>query len=238
MSKKYSPNEIQEIMSHDPLDDVEKITGKSYKDPENNCLSMALSIRSNEAKRIMLESTRDTYLSASLDHCRKVYSRLGFDSMLKLKFQGHGNEETEEIMYAPGMLLHYDTYGGNHINSCRVHYNWCPHEGVRYWSMISSGGISRTKSMGRDVWVGDHSGCEALAHNIDRLRHGGDFIEPWVEAKWLWLLNYSQSGEIDKYRDSHENTMAQYKAISLDKLSNCKRPGIKNLGLEELIRNR
>ena len=76
----------------------------------------------------------------------------------------------------------------------------------KWWcTCTSSGGAHKTEN----VWIGDHDGREALLFNLDRLRKHGDFLAPWIEQPFLWLLHYTDS-KTDGY---------DYKAIARERIA-------------------
>lgn len=44
--------------------------------------------------------------------------------------------------------------------------------------------------MEKAVWVGSHDCREAIRHNISKLEEFGEFLTPWQESPFLWLLHH------------------------------------------------
>ena len=55
------------------------------------------------------------------------------------------------------------------------------------------------------VWVGDHDCREALSFHIRQMKENGEFITPWVERPFLWLLNYAEERQIN---DDNRGTLS------------------------------
>ena len=43
------------------------------------------------------------------------------------------------------------------------------------------------------VWIGDNDVREGLAFRLEQMRSGGQFVTPWIERPFLWLLNYTEA---------------------------------------------
>jgi hypothetical protein len=107
---------------------------------------------------------------------------------------GYGETRNETLQvwwYAEkGILLCFDTYGGDSVNGGKFYYNIKLPESPRVpWSVTSSGG-SREDPVGGYIWVGDHDCREGVRFHIDQLAEHGKFVTPWIEQPFLWLLHY------------------------------------------------
>ncbi len=199
---------IAEHLEFDALHVAGQLTGNSYKDdPETETIGLALHMRSVSRKRAALTASDDTDLSTALDRYIRIISEEGFREVLRIPFDGRGvgegNKETFFVFWHDsGVLLNFDTFGGDRVNSGHLTCNWRGLSGR--WPRSFTG---HQKEGG--IFVG-HIDCrEALRFRLRELREGGEFLCPWVECPWLWLLHYADT-EIDGY---------DYRAINQERLA-------------------
>lgn len=122
---------------------------------------------------------------------RAIIENYGFEQALEIPFDGRDGEKDTFFVYAhrDGLLLSFDTFWNRKsVNAATVRYNWRPNGDRSQWrdGMVSSGHLHKTE----DVWIGDHDAREALLFKLDRLRKHGEFLNPWIERPFLWLLHY------------------------------------------------
>jgi hypothetical protein len=69
----------------------------------------------------------------------------------------------------------------------QVYFNWrpCSREAA-YYSRASGGYVNE------ETWSGYLDGREGLFTQLDVIRSRGPILQKWVEAPFLWLLNYSE----------------------------------------------
>ena len=204
-------NEIEAAIGLDPLANAELLTGKSYKtDPHTMGLGMMMRLEQSAVARKLLEEADDTLFSNELNRYLRIIGEEGFEQILKIDFTSEGKKEHFFVFYhsEDGILLVFDTYGGDHVNGGNFYYNIRPHaRNNTFYECISSGGF---KGTGGDlVWVGHHDCREALRLHIAKLREAGDFVKEWVESPFLWLLYY---GDI-------KNKGYDYKAINAERIA-------------------
>jgi hypothetical protein len=184
---------IRDILDYDALANAEKQTGKSiHDDPLTQTIGFSDFIEHNKMKDSVLSSMDDTVFNDSLEGYLRKIKEEGFVEILAEPFQGHYSE----IFYVfyhiqDGILLKFDTYGGNRVNGGNFCYNWIPQLGENgipteeAFRCTSSGGYNSDW-----LWAGDHDCREALRYHIASLRKHGRFVTPWVREPFLWLLHY------------------------------------------------
>lgn len=187
-------SELDDLLRFDPLDAAEKITGESYKtDRETLSLGFGMAMLHNERKAEALRQTRDSHYGMTFAEFRTLLAELGFEEVLVETFAGRDCPETFVIAWSPeGVLAVCESYAGERLNSAKVLYNYRHPNGYPGFGLTSSG------SMCGDLWVGDHDAREGVRHNLGRMREAGEFVTPWRERPWLWLLTYMDTkGEYD-----------------------------------------
>ncbi len=117
---------LEEHLKFDGFDAAEKLTGRYYKDDDSTSdLGVALSIAANANKTKALIEADDTTYSDSLERYLRIVSEEGFKEVLRIPFQGDDNQETFFVFWHDdGLLLNFETYHGDSINSGHVYFNW------------------------------------------------------------------------------------------------------------------
>lgn len=194
------PDPLDDLLRFDPLAEAERLIGGSIHDPipEGGTMNPATAVGFGLAqghaaiKDHALRSRGDTVLSNDLDRYVDIIEAYGFERVLTVPFRCYPEAADNLFVYAhrAGLLLCFDTYCADHVNSGNVYYNWRPAEGANRGPCISSGGFSRVD---QTVWRGNHDCREALIYNLDRLAANGELVSPWVERPFLWLLHYGDT---------------------------------------------
>lgn len=192
---------LQEILSFDPLSQAERISGNSYNEDENTMMmGFMMDLMHGQNKETILQSLDDTTLSNDLDNYIRIIKSEGFEEVLILQFIGTYTKKCERMFVyfqkEKGILLKFDTYNQNHVNSGNYYYNWKPNDTKEAWGMTSSGGYEKDVN-GDLVWVGNHDCREALRFHIRQLSNNGQFVTPWLKQPFLWLLHYEDTKEKD-----------------------------------------
>lgn len=194
--------QLEHALRFDPLDTAEQITGTRYKeDRATALLGLELAQQNAAIKEAMLHEANDTMFTNKLSRYVEIITGAGFVEIDRYPFsaKSYGDEtRPEENLFlfaheAKGLLLCFDTYRGESINSGHLYYNWRPHDLATGWAITSSGHYTK-----EDVWVGDHDCREALLHKIARLSEHGDFVTPWIEQPFLWLVGHGENTDIYK----------------------------------------
>jgi hypothetical protein len=186
---------IAEHLEFDSFGTANALTGKSYKeDTETESLGVALHLASGNKKRAALTAADDTLLCNDLDNYIRIISEEGFAEVLRMPFDGKGvGEGCKETFYVfwhtAGLLLSFDTFGGERVNGGHIYFNWRS-KTDSFWPRHGSGsGCKKDHS----VFTG-HIDCrEALRFRLRELREGGEFLSPWIEQPFLWLLHYADT---------------------------------------------
>jgi len=219
-------NKIDELLTFDPLQEAENVTGISYKDTSKgegfdnpaNLMGLMFAQEHSKAKREALEELDDTYHNMNLYDYQRVIEKYGFEKVLEDDFVNpHGTDKENEthekyFVYAhkKGLLLAFDTFSWTPdnkpcVNGGSVYYQWKPL--VDDWTnSISSGGM-----IADNLWSGSHDCREALIHNLDKLNNRGEFIKPWQNKPWLWLIHYGETK--DKGYDHNAITNGRIKRL-------------------------
>lgn len=237
--------EIEKKLRFDPLDEAEKITGKSYKDdPSTSSLGMLLLWENGKAKDDILELFHDSTFSMGMLDYIKVVESLGFENVGEYPFEdekyGKGETEVFLVYWHPeySILLDFDSYGGRfsgNRNSSQFYYNWLHNPDVKGYDFISSGSwipvVPETDSgIDQLTLSGYHDGIEAINHKITRLSENGTFLKQWIENPglhlnhWMdWEMNRIING--DSYDFSYSNEESEKRINQLpQKVKECISP--------------
>ncbi|MBK5958070.1 hypothetical protein CCR97_08045 [Rhodoplanes elegans] len=185
-------SKIDDLLSFDPLAAAEGLTGERMGESLNDetaALGLLFACTHSKMKRDALHEVGDTTYGDSLARYLSILDRLGFEQVLADEWPSSHNGVIETFFvfaHRDGLLLSFDTFRGNTVNAAKVSYNWMPK--VDDWRNVRSSG-----HMNDGVWVGYHDAREALCHNLMKLRNRGEFVCPWIEQPFLWLLHYDDT---------------------------------------------
>lgn len=224
---------LDAMLQTDALGVAERITGKDYKTSTlTSGLGLAIQMELSGAKKAYLESIGDTTYSSSYAYYTEILTKFGFERVYREGFVGNGYSDREPPLELhevwarrDGLLLDFDTYNTNSINSAKIWYNWKPNDpSAPRFDVTSSGGFYdpkyphvsdepkglfrkdnhkrtwkgrrfRDAQYKRMVWCGDHDAREALVHKITKLEERGSFVPVWSKRPFLWLLHYMDTKE-------------------------------------------
>lgn len=149
-----------------------------------------------------LRAQDDTGHSNTVENYLRIVQDLGFEVVYQEPFTGKdwkdGEPRYQEQLYLlacvrEGLLLRFDTFGGGHVNSAALYFNWCRTDQAQSYTtprpVPFSGGYARLED-GRRVCAGHIDAREALRYHLGLLREQGTFVTPWAEVPHLWLLHY------------------------------------------------
>ena len=123
--------ELEETLRFDPLAAAESICGTDTE--EYLGLGLLMAQGHARVKNQLLTERNDTTLVNTLDRYLHIVTGAGFETVLTMPFEGRSYSdrpaplETLYVLAHPdGLLLRFDTYGSDHVNSAKVWYNWRP----------------------------------------------------------------------------------------------------------------
>lgn len=188
-------NEMRSILNFDSLASAEALTGKSYKDDDATMAAgLRLQMRNTAMRKAALMAAGDTHFGSNFSEQLAAFRTLGFEVVGEHKFYGASwdddepRQETFLILWHPeGVLGTIESYEGTRRNTSHIYYNWrpSPELGDDWGNFTSSGG-----PFIEGVYPGSHDTREALMFNFEQLRQNGEFVSPWLESPFLWLLTY------------------------------------------------
>ena len=199
-----APQTTAELLTYDPLQAAEDLTGKRWDEDEGvGLLGLAIAMGHHNIKHKRLEEEDDTFLSNDLTRYTRIITGLGFEKVLDVPFDAPGwypddpSRSEHYYIYAhrDGLLLSFDTYNETRVNSGNVYYCWVGNDDAPY--SCTSGGSWREQASGPGYWAGYHDCREALRHNINKLRANGTFLPQWPAGNemFLWLLHHEDTKE-------------------------------------------
>jgi hypothetical protein len=115
--------------------------------------------------------------------------QFGFRKVLDIPFMNdEGTKQEHMYVYFHeqyGIILQFDTYGGNHVNGGNYYYQWMTNTGEAKQSYaFSSGGWSKIGDT--YIWEG-HGDCrDGMFENICNLSHEGKFVTPWIKTTGIF----------------------------------------------------
>jgi hypothetical protein len=222
---KSSTPKVLEALSFDPLDVAEQLTGQSYKtDESTSSLGMGLFFLHNQHKREMLERAGDTHYPMKATTMLALLLKDGFELLLTHPFTGKswdGEPCPDERAYVlfcrrRGILVWMETFSRGSadnpegsVNSVKFYFNWRPNREGVYLSRYSGHSVkdpaplfkgepSEYNPEGRSYAVsGDIDGREGMFAQLDWMEASGQFITPWLDQPFLWLLTYMDTEKKD-----------------------------------------
>jgi hypothetical protein len=192
---------VKEVLERDSIAESEEILGKHHSEWDlkpDTLFALAKGISDNQHKKSVLEQAGDTNYGDTLESYMQKAKEVGFEIVLNFPFKSIPYDDNDpvrnEAFYVlweakRGILLVFDTYYGNRVNGGNFYYNIKPKDINNFFGsrVTSSGGF-------RDgIWVGHHDCREGLKFHIQQLEKYGDFVNPWIEQPFLWLLHYSDT---------------------------------------------
>lgn len=213
--------QLTDLLKRDPIEIAEKIREESGYKADFDALALLLQMGKSQQVNAALEQRDDTKLTNKLDRYIRIIKELGFVEVLNVPFTGSGwgdeatvQEYQKFFAHADGMLLIFDTFNGDGVNSAKVYYAHKPNDYRADRDAYSSGGFDTISGVWPEsrhdrnpddmYWFGDHDAREALRYKIQGLREAGQFLNPWPTPKrgnrWVWACHYMDLKEL-QYRD-------------------------------------
>lgn len=152
----------------------------------------------------------------------KELDKFGFKQVLDISFVD-SDKRTQNHYYIYfckkyGILLKFDTYGGDRVNGGQYYYQWNPH---LYHPCFSSGGWINVDTI--PTWIGDGDCREGMFESITELARDGTFVTPWVQARhgspsFVHYMDHHTNGSWDEgyelYRiAAKEKTLERFKML-------------------------
>lgn len=215
----FEDAQLEKVLKRDALLEAEQLTGKSYKDDKGTeALGVLMHLGLVQEKRLALQAAHDTHFSMDVADYLRVVDEEGFQLALREPFEAHPygggtKNETLFVFFHPeGVLLHFDTYGGDHVNGGQFHYNVeVAGDHGEAWGAFSSGGWGD-----KNIFYGYHDCREALRHHLRGLRRVGRFLNPWkFDPMTVWLTHYADKESLpdSKQSDGSYSRMADTKTL-------------------------
>lgn len=199
--------------------------------PEAMNLSLSIHLDIMKEKNQILKNNNDTFLSMNIDDYIHIVESLGFKKYLEIPIDDKDSSLFDQnrhfIFFNPlGILLSFDTYFGNSINSGKIYFNLkinCKDtEAIsKLISLKVCASFLKENSESDETIAICTLDCrEALKFSINELSKIGIFLNPWSKMPFLWLLDYSETRNIDIINDQlfdHYKTINQKKIELLPK---------------------
>lgn len=211
--------EFDDMLNTDPILEAEKLTGKSYKEDEETLhLGVLMHIAKGRAVSEELSLRNDTHMRVTWEDALAIYADLGFVEVFSEDFVDNSYDElrteTYKVFWRNGFLLTAESYWDHKsVNSSNIYYNWAPNEDVERPHHFTSSGFYNTEAYdnGEKIWIGYHDAREGLRNIISNLESHGKILENWVEAPFLWLLNFSvPKQEGYSYKDENKRVISKF----------------------------
>lgn len=217
--------EIQNLLDFDSIDTFEKIT-KEAVNQDNFVIPLSMMHLNKNKLKYYMKETKDNAWGCSMAEFLEVVEDLGFRQIFKLNFKDTDNTDEIEYVYYhnDGILLHCETYNGIKLNNSKIYFNWKPkgsildksaYQEMHHYALshVSGGWHGEEGDEANWTFSGDYDCREALRHKITMMKKYGDFLNPWKESPWLWLLNYMDTkDEHYDYKAINEAKIAQFPA--------------------------
>lgn len=214
---------INDLLKFDPLGEAERMTGKDYKnDEDTSALGFLLAMDHNERKANALRASGDSSFRISFENFVLLAVNKGFVEIYRGHFYdvgeswSSGREETYLVMWRDGVLLTLESYGES-VNMAKMYYNLEVGQGTlddNFYRPEGGGRWNREAyDEGRFIYVGNIDVREGFVFHLNELEAHGNFVSPWVEAPFLWLLNYTDTRDKDyNYEELNRKRIAQFPA--------------------------
>lgn len=151
--------------------------------------------------------------SIEIDDFLRLVQHLGFGQVYREAFIGRNDaDEHFFVFFHPdGVLLTFDTYGGENINGGNFYYNVAIDKRRKHPSDAFSSGHYPEQY----IFAGNHDCRNGISNNIDALRKVGKFLNPWkYDPGVVWLVHYADGDELGKnWRHEAYSRMAAKKTI-------------------------
>lgn len=196
---------IGRLLRVDPLAEMERATGLSYKTGVGAALGVLGLLEKNRRVDEMMQATRDVSWRCSVAEYLGIAAEIGFSAIYEEPFADVRDPEREERFYVlwdpRGLMLEFDTFSGQQtVNGGQFGYNWEPGPEAlesRFEYTSSGHGVNVE---GRFIWSGYHDCREAVRFSTRRFEQHGRFVLPWVDSPFSWICHYRDHHEHNRLR--------------------------------------
>lgn len=204
---------IREALEFDPLAQAEQWLGESYKSSEEAAgLGLLLMQHNMQHLNNLLSLNDDSTLYNKLADYMRIVKSIGFELIYEeplviTDYKGKVRNETLYVMWRNGVLLVFDSYHTDDMNSGNFYYNWIPNKDCdNPYKYTSSGRWDGTEEQKKDrnnfnwrewVWVGNHDCREAIKFRISELENHGTLLSQWKYPNDFLQINSSQEYKKD-----------------------------------------
>lgn len=164
-----------EMLRRDPMTEANDDVGKALG------IQLALSADKEDVFSVL----GDTHSGMKYPECVELLERRGFEKIFT-EIHGEQNDKYEIWWHTDGLLLTSESFNSS-VNMIQVYFNWRPRSREAAYHSRASGGY-----VTEETWSGYLDGREGLFTQLDVIRSRGPILQKWVEAPFLWLLNYSE----------------------------------------------
>lgn len=205
-----SNNEIQKLLSFDPVAEAEK-HGAGLNKYDFGLLVLSLQIQKSEAIKMALAANLDTSYGSTLKEYIAVAESLGFKKIYEKEFTREylsgekGDKQTDFrfIFYQEedGIVLIFDSWQKKSVNGGYFYYNWQPNNRKQNNFSVTSSGSYYLHNLDRyspnfdkefnekpPIWLGHHDCRQGLRYHIQQLKNKGTFLKKWVEWDMCWFF--------------------------------------------------
>jgi hypothetical protein len=179
---------VKDALEFDTIRTAE-ILGAELGLDKNQTDTFGLLLHINKSKRTeaLLKENCDSYFGQTPQYFLNLLHELKFKKVYEEKFRSYDN--VDEIYYIfyhdDGLLLDFETYHSNRINSADFFFNWQPkREEYHSPSGVSGGWIEG------HVFIGSKDVREGLRLSLDEMRTDGKFLNPWREMPHISLTTF------------------------------------------------
>ena len=186
-------------------------------------LSFGLMHKKRKAADALAEKTHDTMFSNKMDRYIEIVEDLGFEKCVEIDLERPKKRYPEDVqekfyIYAceeDGLILSFDTYGGDSLNSGNLYYNILTYGPERRPQLSGGGGgpvtpyslltgkafeINDRQALDEyyeddsnpTVYPGSRDCREWLRRNVNRLREL-ELLPRWGRSPFLWFLGYTDT---------------------------------------------
>ena len=223
-------NDLDRLLSFDPLGAAEELTGHSYKEDDGTQALGFLLLQSNsQAKKDALQATNDTYWMIDFLDAVDVALDLGFTPIYAQALPDKGFHPGTTVhwqaYWRDGILLVLESYN-DHLNKANMYFNWRNNSGETTWLPwdlgLSGGWDRRTRVDGRraahdedipgDPWtlVVHTDVREGFRRKLERIEEMDGYILPeWYIRPFLHFVSHA---------DESDKTTDDYKTLTREKI--------------------